>query len=474
MYRFTDYFIASVYRALDTLVALTSLTVVLVVLNMPGDARQLSSFLEFRVSLKNVLLVAAMTILWPKVFSIFGLYRFSELHTFRIELGRIVRACIVGSLFAVAVALTSVSGAFGFASVGLFLVVVTAGTVCVRAIGRRTLLALTGVHSSRPMDVLLVGSGPRAVHHFRHMLDPRVHRPIGFIDIVAPPPLPFGVDGPPCLGTIDDLERLLISRDVDAVHIALPVKSCYSEIARVIAACDQVGVEFLYDAELYPRSRTQARPDHAGHVAMKVVVDDYRFWLKRLIDIAGASAALMLLSPVLAAASFAVWYTSPGPILFAQERFGFNRRRFTMYKFRTMVADASHLQSALEAQNEAAGPIFKIKNDPRITPVGRFLRKTSIDELPQLLNVLRGEMSLVGPRPMSVRDVERFDTVALMRRFCVRPGLTCLWQINGRSNTDFSRWIELDLAYIDNWSLALDMRILVKTVPAVLSGTGAM
>ena len=145
-----------------------------------------------------------------------------------------------------------------------------------------------------------------------------------------------------------------------------------------------------------------------------------------------------------------------------------------MYKFRTMVSNAEALQSGLETRNEARGPIFKIRADPRITPIGRVMRKLSLDELPQLINVFRGEMSLVGPRPMSTRDVALFNESGLLRRFSVRPGLTCLWQVNGRSNTDFDRWVALDLAYIDNWSLSLDMRILIKTVPAVLSGDGAM
>jgi lipopolysaccharide/colanic/teichoic acid biosynthesis glycosyltransferase len=145
-----------------------------------------------------------------------------------------------------------------------------------------------------------------------------------------------------------------------------------------------------------------------------------------------------------------------------------------MYKFRTMVRDAEKLQASLESQNEVRGPAFKIRNDPRITSIGRFLRKTSLDEFPQFLNVLKGEMSLVGPRPLPSRDVSRFDNASLMRRFSVKPGLTCLWQINGRSsNTDFESWITLDLKYIDEWSLLLDLAILAKTVPAVLRGSGA-
>jgi lipopolysaccharide/colanic/teichoic acid biosynthesis glycosyltransferase len=162
-----------------------------------------------------------------------------------------------------------------------------------------------------------------------------------------------------------------------------------------------------------------------------------------------------------------------GPVIFAQERFGFNKRRFRMFKFRTMITDAEALQSTLEDRNEAAGPVFKIKDDPRVTRIGKFLRKTSLDELPQLWNVLRGDMSLVGPRPLPLRDVHRFSESWLMRRFSVRPGVTGLWQVSGRSDLTFSRWVALDLQYIDRWSLGLDLKILAMTVPAVLKGRGA-
>jgi lipopolysaccharide/colanic/teichoic acid biosynthesis glycosyltransferase len=173
-------------------------------------------------------------------------------------------------------------------------------------------------------------------------------------------------------------------------------------------------------------------------------------------------------------AAILVRISSSGPVFFRQERAGLNGQPFTMLKFRTMVSNAEQLKQELERLNEMTGPVFKVTNDPRVTRVGRFLRRWSLDELPQLFNVLRGEMSLVGPRPLPVDEVRRFDDPADRRRLSVRPGLTCLWQISGRNEVrDFKEWVRLDLQYIDNWSLLLDLKILALTLPAVLSGAGA-
>jgi lipopolysaccharide/colanic/teichoic acid biosynthesis glycosyltransferase len=176
----------------------------------------------------------------------------------------------------------------------------------------------------------------------------------------------------------------------------------------------------------------------------------------------------------MAVIAVAIRLDSPGPIFFRQERVGLGKRRFRMLKFRTMVEGSDQLQAQLEHLNEAQGPVFKIANDPRITRVGRILRRTSLDEIPQLLQVIRGDMSLVGPRPLPLRDVNLFDQSIQRRRFSVRPGLTCLWQISGRSNLDFSKWLELDLLYIENWSLFFDLKILLRTIPAVFRRTGAV
>ena len=198
--------------------------------------------------------------------------------------------------------------------------------------------------------------------------------------------------------------------------------------------------------------------------------------VKQAMDFCGAFLLLLLLFviPVIPIIALVIKLSTPGPVLFRQQRSGLNGAPFTLYKFRTMVTNAEQFKHELEAMNEMSGPVFKVTNDPRVTQVGRFLRRYSLDELPQLWNVLRGEMSLVGPRPLPVDEVRRFNDFAHRRRLSVKPGLTCLWQVQGRNEiSDFKDWVRLDLEYIDNWSLWLDIKILLRTIPAVFTATGA-
>jgi len=200
-----------------------------------------------------------------------------------------------------------------------------------------------------------------------------------------------------------------------------------------------------------------------------------RYWqllVKRAIDVVVASAMLVIASPILGLAALAIRVTSEGPIFFRQVRYGLNKRRFTLLKFRTMVADAEHRRGELEALNEMDGPVFKIKNDPRVTRVGRLLRSTSIDELPQLVNVVLGHMSLVGPRPPIPSEVDAYEPWQ-RRRLSMKPGITGPWQVSGRNQVDFQRWMRMDMDYVDNWSLGKDLQILLKTFPAIVRGTGA-
>jgi exopolysaccharide biosynthesis polyprenyl glycosylphosphotransferase len=193
---------------------------------------------------------------------------------------------------------------------------------------------------------------------------------------------------------------------------------------------------------------------------------------KRLFDIIASFSALVLLSPLLLIVAASIRLTSRGPIFFRQPRVGRHGRPFRMLKFRSMVVNAEELKASLMAQNEQAGPVFKMRRDPRITRVGRFIRKFSIDELPQLLNILRGEMSIVGPRPPVPSEVARYEAWQ-RRRLSVRPGLTCVWQVSGRNEISFEEWMYLDMQYIDHWSLAQDFQLILKTVPVVLTGRGA-
>lgn len=254
-------------------------------------------------------------------------------------------------------------------------------------------------------------------------------------------------------------------------------QTTFDDVQQAILMCETEGVEAWLVADFVKTSIARATVDDLGGKPLLVfrTTPDISWQLiaKRLLDIVGATVGLLILGPlVMLPAAVAIRLTSPGPILFRQRRSGLHGRLFTMYKFRTMVDNAEMLRVELEAFNEAAGPVFKMKQDPRVTPVGRYLRRTSIDELPQLWNVLKGDMSLVGPRPPIPSEVSKYDPWH-RRRLSMKPGLTCLWQISGRSNVGFDQWMKLDLQYIDNWSLWLDLKILARTVPVVLSGLGA-
>ncbi len=282
-----------------------------------------------------------------------------------------------------------------------------------------------------------------------------------------------------------DLAQAPVQRLVELLHehsvngVILSAKHAYLEqVEAAIRACELEGVEAWLVADFFRAqiSRTSF-DDFCGWPVLVFRSTPESSWprvVKQVMDSVGSFLALVLGSVVFAAIALLIKLTSPGPVLFRQQRSGINGRPFTLYKFRTMVTNAEQLQHELAAMNEMNGPVFKVTDDPRITPFGKFLRKYSLDELPQFYNVLRGEMSLVGPRPLPVNEVKRFNDLAHRRRLSVKPGLTCLWQVSGRSNvTDFKDWVRLDLEYIDNWSLWLDFRILWRTLPAVLAGTGA-
>jgi exopolysaccharide biosynthesis polyprenyl glycosylphosphotransferase len=300
------------------------------------------------------------------------------------------------------------------------------------------------------------------------------YRVLGFVD--SYPSLAPGEIRQRIVATLEEFATTLMRSPVDEVVVALPMKSHYAQMQHIVEFCESIGVAVTLPADAFPSSRSVFRPRPSPTMVAVTLTDGpdrARLLVKRILDVIGAALLLIAVSPVMLVTAALVKLTSRGPVLFSQERYGYNRRIFRMHKFRTMVVDAEHMQSALEHLNEAPGPLFKIKRDPRLTLIGGFLRRTSIDELPQLFNVLRGDMSLVGPRPMAIRDVHRFPEATLMRRFSVPAGMTGLWQVTGRSMLNYDQWATCDLRYVDRWSLLEDFKILALTIPAVVRGTGA-
>jgi exopolysaccharide biosynthesis polyprenyl glycosylphosphotransferase len=278
--------------------------------------------------------------------------------------------------------------------------------------------------------------------------------------------------------SVEGLIRLL--HEYSASGVIINARHTYfGEIEKAIQACELEGLEAWLVADFFKTSisrisldELQRRPMLVFHSAPEV---SWQSVIKRLIDIVGAMLFLLAFGwNLFLIFAILVKRSSSGPIFFRQKRAGLHGEPFTMLKFRTMVSDAEQRKKELEQYNEMKGPVFKVTNDPRVTKIGRVLRKFSCDEWPQIINVLKGEMSLVGPRPLPTDEVARFDDLAHRRRLSVKPGLTCLWQVSGRNNVrDFSDWVRLDLEYIDNWSLWLDLKILARTIPVVLIGTGA-
>ncbi len=248
-----------------------------------------------------------------------------------------------------------------------------------------------------------------------------------------------------------------------------------NDFADTFLLCEELGVTTRVGLNFFPHLFARVELDELDGLPMLTFTttptNEALLLIRRVMDIIWALVLLVPGFPVMAMTAILIKVTSPGPILFKQERCGLNGRLFIMYKFRSMVDNAEQLRFELEALNEMDGPVFKSSRDPRITTVGKFIRRFSIDEFPQLFNVLRGDMSLVGPRPPLPHEVARYERWQ-KRRLSMKPGITCLWQISGRNEVSFDDWMKLDLSYIDNWSLLLDLKILLKTVPVVLLGRG--
>jgi exopolysaccharide biosynthesis polyprenyl glycosylphosphotransferase len=443
----------------------------------PGDM-SLAKLMTLRITLGNCFLFAVLLVIWHNSFILCGLYASKRLTQRRAQIFEVCKATLLAS----AVLLVSAKACHKGNVTSTFALVFWASCAGLMVSGRLAARSLLSVMRSRGKNarfLLIVGTNDRAIAFARQITErPELgYNIVGFVDNEWAGIQNFERTGHTRCCDFPGLAHFLRHNVVDEATIYLPLRSYYEHAAELVSLCEQHGIVIRFDSQVFNlRMANSQSEDLAENSRVRAAARSGATWpalAKRIMDVVFSLLFLIVLAPLLFCAAVLVKFMSPGSVFFRQTRVGLNKRQFRIYKFRTMIANAEQVQDQLLSMNEMTGPAFKMKNDPRVTPLGRMLRKTSIDELPQLFNVLKGDMSLVGPRAMSLRDYNLFDQDWQRRRFSVKPGITCLWQINGRNAIPFEEWMELDMQYIDKWSLWLDLEILARTIPVVLRGTGA-
>jgi exopolysaccharide biosynthesis polyprenyl glycosylphosphotransferase len=468
-------------RVFDLLLLVASFGVAALPMARAQGLMSFREFLSLRITVQNFVVFFVLLWIWNSIFMMLDLYNSKRMQARRSEAIDIVKAT---SLSALVLGLASVVIGFRMVTptfVAVFWFCSTSVMVASR-LAIRTYLRQLRRHGRNLRNMLIVGTNSRAVEFAKTIRSkPELgYRILGFADDEWAGAEDLRTNGWSVICNLQELPKFLRRSVVDEVVIAVPLRSFHNDASEIAIMCEQQGIMLHVLSDLFNLKNRLPRAEEVegSHVITHSggIGEGWPIVIKRVIDLTLSLALLIILAPLLLLAAILIKLTSPGPVFFVQKRVGFNKRVFSIYKFRTMVMDAEQKLQDIEHLNEVTGPVFKIKNDPRLTSVGKFLRKTSIDELPQFFNVLSGDMSLVGPRPLQLRDYELFTEAGedwQRCRFSVRPGITCLWQVNGRSSLPFHKWMELDLQYVRNWSLWLDMQILAKTIPAVLRGSGA-
>lgn len=415
-------------------------------------------------------------LIWSGLFSYFGMYRTFRTKTIPDILLDILQTGLLGfgltSSIIYVMKIENISRAlilFSFLFTAVFLSVEKTALVMIFRFLRR--------RGYNYRSILIVGTGNR-VKNFIDLVRQHTEWGLRILGLIDEDPARIGevLEGHKVIGSFKDVPDIIHGNPIDEVIFIVP-RASIGKIEALMQLCEVEGITVSVATDYFELKFAKARQtDLHGFPLLtfeSVPRDVWGLFLKRLFDIVFSAAVLIILSPVFAGIAIAIKATSHGPVLFRQQRLSLNGRKFTLLKFRTMVADAEAKLAGLQDKNEMRGPAFKLENDPRVTELGRFLRKSSMDELPQLWSVLKGDMSIVGPRPPIPSEVNQYDPWQ-RRRLSMRPGLTCLWQVMGRNRiTDFNEWAKLDLEYIDNWSIWLDLKIFFKTIPVVLLAKGA-
>ena len=424
----------------------------------------------------HFIIMAAAAVLWVMIFNFQGAYSYQRFTSFTTEIKIILKTVLWGSLLLIGLFFLLRPGYFPRTLVALFIVV----NLALLTSEKLLLFFAAKIIRSRGRNrktVLVVGTGNQA-RQFLETIQKHFHWGLDIVGFLDPAKGKVGQEifGKKILGSFRDIPLVLQAHQVDEVIISVSTRRL-GEVREVLEVCEREGVQVRIISDFLGKIAKRFRADVIYGLPIisigYIPLNQMALMAKRGMDIVISLAALIVLAPLMAVIAAAIKISSPGPVFYEWNVVGFNKKPFKSWKFRTMVVGADTMKAQLAPLNAMNGPVFKIIHDPRIIPVGRILRKFSLDELPQLWSVLKGDMSLVGPRPAGPHELARYESWQ-RRKLSIKPGITCLWQVNGRNKiTDFDEWVKLDLAYIDNWSLWIDIKILLKTIPAVISGRGA-
>jgi len=420
-------------------------------------------------------IILGLSIIWVIIFTKQNAYSYQRFTSLKTEVKIVTKTTLLGIL-----AFFALHFLFRFGYIPRTYIVIFYGinflSLCLEKLLLFHIAKIIRKRGVNRKKILVVGTGKRA-KNFIETVEKNLGLGLDIVGLISGEKSKVGMDfhGHKVIGGNEEIENILHQNPVDEVIICVSTKR-FDQIRDILECCEQEGVQVRLNSDFFGRIAKKVRVDHIYGLPIISFIttpdNEWKLYIKRLMDIIISGILLIILSPLFLIIVILIKVTSKGPILYQWNVVGLNKKPFKSWKFRTMIPDADEMKSDLEAYNIMKGPVFKLKDDPRVTKIGKFLRKYSLDELPQLWNVLKGDMSLVGPRPAGPHELVRYESWH-RRKLSIKPGITCLWQVSGRNRIrDFDEWVKLDLQYIENWSLWLDIKILLKTIPSVLTGTG--
>ena len=420
-------------------------------------------------------IILGLSVIWVIIFTKQNAYSYQRFTSLNKEIKIVIKTTFLGML-----AFFALNFLFRFGYIPRSYIIIFAGvnflSLCLEKVALFYIANVVRGRGANRKKLLVVGTGKRA-ENFIKTVEDNLSWGLDIVGLLSGDKSKVGLDfyGHRVIGGNDETENVLHQNPVDEVIICVSTKR-FDQIRDILECCEREGVQVRLNSDFFGKLAKRVRVDHIYGLPIISFIstpdNEWALYIKRLMDILISGILLVILSPLFLIISILIKITSKGPVFYQWNVVGLNKKPFKSWKFRTMIPQADEIKPELEVQNIMKGPVFKLKDDPRITKIGKILRKFSLDELPQLWSVFKGDMSLVGPRPAGPHELKRYESWH-RRKLSIKPGITCLWQVSGRNKIDdFDEWVKLDLKYIENWSLWLDLKILLKTIPAVLRGTG--